>query len=186
MNAIWPIEKILHTFEKRVGSRKITFHTMEIFNIFEITRWKQIFYVRHVFIYSLRLKHRMRLILRVLDIPGLVDYFLYPHHGQKVRKKCLEPFEGKNFPQKWGKSEISRWSNQLENVIFRLPTFFSKVSKFFSIGHIAFIFPLRCVFIFIWDPWKIWRAYDKTSGKYLGKHTPPDRDLGGSASILHL
>ena len=80
-------------------------------------------------------------------------------------KMFLEPFtgKGKNLPQKAGKSEISRWSNQLENVIFRLPTFFSKVSKIFPIGHITFIFSLRRVFIVILDPWKIWRAYDKTS-----------------------
>ena len=146
--------------------------------------------VLHIFVSSLRLKHRMQLIQRALDSPGLVDYFSYPHHGWKVRKNVLEPFECKNLPQRWGKSEISRWSDQLENVIFRLPTFFSKVSKIFPIGHIAFIFSLRRVFIVILDRWKIWRAYDKTSGKYLGKTYPPppdrERGGGGSASILHL
>ena len=34
-----------------------------------------------------------------LDIPGLVDHFSYSHHGQKVRTKFLESFEGKNLPQ---------------------------------------------------------------------------------------
>ena len=53
----------------------------------------------------------------------------------------------------------------LWNVIFRLPTFFSNVSKIFSVSHIAFIFSLRHVFILILDSWKIWRTYDKTSGK---------------------
>ena len=89
---------------------------------------------------------------------------------KKCVKKFLETFEGKTLPRKWGKSEISRWSNQLENVIFRLPTFFSKVSKIFSIGHIAFIFSVRHLFIAILDSWKIWRTYDKTSGKYLEKN----------------
>ena len=42
----------------------------------------------------------MSLIQRELDSPGLVDYFSYPHHGQKVRKKYLETFEGKNLPQR--------------------------------------------------------------------------------------
>ena len=42
----------------------------------------------------------------------------------------------------------------LWNVIFRLPTFFSKVSKIFSIGHIAFIFSLRRIFLVILDSWK--------------------------------
>ena len=103
---------------------------------------------------------------------------------KKCVKHFLEPFKGKKLPQKWRKSEISRWSNQVENVIFRLPTFFSKVSKIFPIGHIAFIFSLRCVFIVILDPWKIWRAYDKTSEKYLGKSTPPpNRDLGGGLHV---
>ena len=37
--------------------------------------------VLHIFVSSLRLKHRMRLIQRALDSPGLVDYFSYPHHG---------------------------------------------------------------------------------------------------------
>ena len=62
----------------------------------------------HIFVSSLRLKHRMRLIQRALDSPGLVDYFSYPHHDYKVRKNFLEPFVGKNLPQKRGKSEISR------------------------------------------------------------------------------
>ena len=66
-----------------------------------------ILHILHIFVSSLRLKHRMRFIQRALDSPGLVDYFPYPHHGQKVRKKFLEPFEGKNLPQKRGKSEIS-------------------------------------------------------------------------------
>ena len=132
-------------------------------------RMSMISHVLHIFVSSLRLKHRMRLIQRALNSHGLVDYFSYPHHDEKVCKNFLESFEGKNLPQRWGKSEISRWSNQLENVIFRLPTFFSKVSKIFPIGHIAFIFSLRCVFIVILDPWKIWRAYDKTSEKCLGK-----------------
>ena len=106
---------------------------------------------------------------------------------EKCVKNFLEPFEGKNLPQRWGKSEISRWSNQLENVIFRLPTFFSKVSKIFPIGHIAFIFSLRCVFIVILDPWKIWRAYDKTSGKCLGKHNPPPRSRsGGGLQVYYI
>ena len=94
-------------------------------------------------------------------------------------KKLLEPFEGKNLPQRWGKSEISRMSDQLENVTFRLPTFFSKVSKMFSISHIAFIFWLRRVFIVILDPWKIWRAYGKTSEKYLGNTYPPQIAIWG-------
>ena len=38
----------------------------------------------------------MGLIQRVLDIPGLVDYFSYPYHRPKLRKNILEPFEGKN------------------------------------------------------------------------------------------
>ena len=42
----------------------------------------------------------MSLIQRALDGPGLVDYISYPHHGQKVRKKFLEPFEGKDLPQR--------------------------------------------------------------------------------------
>ena len=125
--------------------------------------------VIHHFVSTLRSQHRMSLIQRALDSPGLLDYFSYLHHGQKVRKIFKVPLEGKNLPQRWGKSEISRWSNQLENVIFRLPTFFSKVSKIFPIVQIAFIFSLRCVFILILDPWKIWRTYDKISGKYLGK-----------------
>ena len=37
--------------------------------------------VLHIFVSSLRLKHRMSLIQRALDSPGLVDYFSYPHHG---------------------------------------------------------------------------------------------------------
>ena len=56
--------------------------------------------VLHIFVSSPRLKHRMRLIQRALDSTGLVDYFSYPHHGQRVRKKFLEIFEGKNLPQR--------------------------------------------------------------------------------------
>ena len=37
--------------------------------------------VLHIIVSNLRLKHRMRLIQRALDSPGLVDYFSYPHHG---------------------------------------------------------------------------------------------------------
>ena len=37
--------------------------------------------VLHIFVSSLRLKHRMSMIQRALDSPGLVDYFSYPHHG---------------------------------------------------------------------------------------------------------
>ena len=54
----------------------------------------------HVFNSSLRLKHRMSLIQRALDRPGVVDYFSNLYHGQKVRKKCLESFEGTNLPQR--------------------------------------------------------------------------------------
>ena len=104
---------------------------------------------------------------------------------KKCVKNFLEPFEGKTLPQRWGKSEISRWSDQVENGIFRLPTFFSKVSKIFLIVHIAFIFSLRRVFIVILDPWKIWMAYDKTSGKYLGK-TPSSALRSGAASVCLL
>ena len=50
-------------------------------------RMSKILPVLHIFVSSLRLKHRMRFIQRTLDSPGLVDYFSYPHHGQKVRKK---------------------------------------------------------------------------------------------------
>ena len=145
--------------------------------------------VLHIFVSSLRLKHRMSLIQRALDSPGLVDYFSYPHHGQKVRKKFLEPFEGKNLPQRWGKSEISRWSDQLENVIFRLPTFFSKVSKNFSIGHIVFIFFTQtCLHSYI-RPMKnlkgLWQNLRKIFRKNI---TPTQIAIWGSgfASILHL
>jgi len=55
--------------------------------------------VLHILASILRLKHRMNLIERALDSPGLVDYFSYPHHGQKVRKIFLESFEGQNVPQ---------------------------------------------------------------------------------------
>ena len=41
MNAIWPIEKVLEAFKKKVDSRKIMFHKVKIFKNFEITRWKQ-------------------------------------------------------------------------------------------------------------------------------------------------
>ena len=37
--------------------------------------------VLHIFVSSLRLKHRMSMIQRALDSPVLVDYFSYPHHG---------------------------------------------------------------------------------------------------------
>ena len=104
---------------------------------------------------------------------------------KKCVKNFLEPFEGKTLPQRWGKSEISRWSDQVENGIFRLPTFFSKVSKIFLIVHIAFIFSLRRVFIVILDPWKIWMAYDKTSGKYLGKTYPPPKSRFGGGLQVH-
>ena len=77
---------------------------------------------------------------------------------EKCVKKVLEPFESKNLPQRRGKSEISRWSNQLENVIFRLPTFFSKVSKIFPIRFIAFIFSFR---------------HRETHGKFEGLMTKP-------------
>ena len=49
------------------------------------------------FVSSLRLKHRMSLIQRVLDSPELVYRFSYPNHGQKVRTKFLEPLEGNDF-----------------------------------------------------------------------------------------
>ena len=42
-----------------------------------------------MFVSSLHLKYRMSLIQRALDSTGLVDYFSYPHHGQKVRKKIF-------------------------------------------------------------------------------------------------
>ena len=156
-------------FKPSEGKRATKMRKVKNFEMVRST-WKfKICHVLNVFVCSFRLKHCMKLIQLALDSPGFLDYFSYPHHGPEVRKKSLEPFECKNLPQRWGKSEISRWSNQLENVIFRLPTFFSKVSKIFPIGHIAFIFSLRCVFIVILDPWKIWRAYDKTSRKYLGE-----------------
>ena len=37
--------------------------------------------VLHIFVSSLRLKHRVSMIQRALDSPELVDYFSYPHHG---------------------------------------------------------------------------------------------------------
>ena len=36
---------------------------------------------------SLRLTHRMDLIQSALDTSDVVDYFLYPQHGQQVREK---------------------------------------------------------------------------------------------------
>ena len=53
--------------------------------------------VLHIFVSSLRLKHRMSLIQSVLYGPGLVDYFSYPHHGQKVRKIFLSHLKAKTY-----------------------------------------------------------------------------------------
>jgi len=69
---------------------------MGMWNVFIVTsgklwlkmrRMSIIWHVLHICVSSLRLKHRMSLIQRALDSPGLVDYFSYPHHGWKVRKK---------------------------------------------------------------------------------------------------
>ena len=130
MNTIWPIEKILETFEKNFGSRKIMFHQVKIFKILKWRDENKICHVRHDFVSRLRGKNRLSLILRALDIPGLFNYFSYPHHGQKVRKIFLESFEGKSLPQRWGKSEISRWLDQLEN---------SKFIIFFTFLTIAYV-----------------------------------------------
>ena len=103
-----------------------------------------------------------------------------------MRKKFLEPFEGKNLPQRWGQSEISRWSDQLENGIFRLPTFFSKVSKNFLIGHIAFIFffTQTCLHSYI-RPMKnlngLWQNLRKIFGKNI---TPPKSRFGGVCKYI--
>ena len=49
----------------------------------KMRRMSIIWHVLHICVSSLRLKHRMSLIQRALDSPGLVDYFSYPHHGFK-------------------------------------------------------------------------------------------------------
>ena len=125
--------------------------------------------VLHIFVSSLRLKHRMSLIQHVLDSPGLVDYFSYPHHGWKVRKKDLGAIWKQKLASKMRKVRNVEMVRSAWKLDFSTANFFSKVSKIFPIGHIAFIFSFRRVFIVILDPWTIWRAYDKTSGKYLGK-----------------
>ena len=67
----------------------------------KMRRMSRISPVLQILVSSLRLEHRMSLIQRALDSPVLVNYyFSYPHHGQKVRKKFLESFKGKNLPKR--------------------------------------------------------------------------------------
>ena len=58
--------------------------------------------VLHIFVSRLHSKHRASLTQRALDSPGLVDYFSYPHHGQKMHKNfssqtCLKDEESQKF-----------------------------------------------------------------------------------------
>ena len=139
----------------------------------KMRRMSIIWHVLHICVSSLRPKHRMSFIQRALDSPGFVDYFSYPHHGWKVRKKVFRAIWRQKLASKMRKVRNFEMVRSAWKRDFSTANFFSKVSKIFPIGHIAFIFSLRCVFIVILDPWKIWRAYDKTSGKYLGKTYPP-------------
>ena len=74
---------------------KPNFHLWNIFFPTSAKLWLKmrrmsiIWLVLYIFVSSLRLKHRMSLIQRALDSPELVDYFSYPHHGWKVRKKVF-------------------------------------------------------------------------------------------------
>ena len=115
MNAIYLIGKNLETFEKKLAVEKSRF-TKWKFSKF--LKWHDENKTCHGFVSCLRLKRYMSLIQHELDSPGLVNYFSYPHHDQKVRNKILEPLEGKNLFQRWGKLEISRWSDQIENSKF--------------------------------------------------------------------
>jgi len=44
------------------------------------------FYVLHVYVSSMHLKHHIKIIEHLLDDSGLVEFFSYPHHGQNVRQ----------------------------------------------------------------------------------------------------
>ena len=89
--------------------------------------------VLHIFVSSLRLKHRMGMIQRALDSPGLVDYFSYPHHGWKVRKKVFRAIWRQKFASKMRKVrnfEIvkSAWKRDFSTAIF-----FRKFLKFLQL-----------------------------------------------------
>ena len=148
MNAIWPIGKILETFEKNVGSRKITFSSWSVhleisdfphlWGKFLPSNGSKIFFTHFLtmmWVWKVIYKYSAIHIQPRNEIPICTFFSLF---------FCL-----RMSTQKWGQ-------------IFRLPTFCSRVSKIFPIGHTAFIFSLRHVFIVILDPWKIWRAYEKS------------------------
>ena len=99
-----------HTVEKFSPSSPYLFHPQHKFSLItsgklwlKMRRISIIWHVLHICVSSLRLKHRMSLIQCALESPGLVDYFSYPHHVWKVRKKVFRAIWKQKFASKMRK-----------------------------------------------------------------------------------